>query len=167
MLKKLPYLDLRPIADCRDVETWIDVNSPAQRGWHRWIRLGRVTMNIDDSHFGVIDGFAGRGATDPFESSARILRLPVVFLPQDSFYHGLPTLRAVIVGGCSDFFRVPPPGYNPFAHPETHACERCEDRHPMFPEGYYVPPPNRALYREAAGRIIRLNFYKPRRRKLA
>lgn len=161
MSKRLPYLDLRSVSDCEEIETLIEIRHPIRGQWRRWIRLGYIRVSIDEDGDGLLEGIIGRGATDPEEDVPRVLRLPIGILSQRSF-HGAPEITAVILAQ-STSFRVPPPGYNPFAEPGARICQTCEDKHPIVPEGFYVPPENKPAYAAARGRIIRLSFRPPRR----
>lgn len=163
MSKSLPYLDLRSISDCRKVETLIEIRHP--RLWRPWIRLGRVAVGVDRAGVLVLEGFIGRKATDWEEDPPLVLRLPLELLQQEAF-DCFPSVSAVILS-MPEYFRVPPPKYDPFADPRTRACRECPRRHPIVPDEFGLPPENKAAYIAARGRVIRLGFDLPRRTKIA
>lgn len=163
----VPLTDLRSItrrsAEC---ETTVTIVGPYDNFRHPWLRWGEA--NLRD--FG---GEGGRrkdvlltayldNATDFEHDSAHALQLPLIGWTFDSMrYHAvrfsawvLPTLDP-----SWDQFRVPGPGYNPLAHPETIDCdnENCigpGGPHRIVPEGFYIAPHNPELYERVRGQQV-------------
>ncbi len=157
-------IDLRSISDCREIETAIDVFRVGTRGWSPWITLGYTRFSLIDNvvqGYGLLDGYMANDATDSEEDPARVLRLPLATLPTGSYFYGAAEVTAMVVSDPSNF-RVPPNGYNPLAHPETVVCRACKPRHPIVPEGFYLPPFDEAIYNAARGRIVRISFSPPK-----
>lgn len=166
-----PTVDLRSI--CRESElcsTTIYL-LPNKYGTfrHPWLFAGQASLDPahERSHERTLRAYLGRGATDFEHDSAYAFKLPLlgVFFERVDYHTTVltgflpPDMRA-------DDFRVPAPGYNPFELDGAEMCdgERCGEKHPMVPEGCYVPRGDPAVLKAVRGRRVMVRIG-PRRKE--
>ncbi len=164
-----PVLDLRHLTCAKDdrrrttifLETSFEVCV-------EWITVGSVSlMPWNDRRSGrwSLESKIAGGATDFDHSTVRIVRLPLIGL---EFEHASGAVRfhAWIDPGADDSeFRVPPPDYDPVAHPKTHTCKDgpcAKNPHPIVPEGLFLPPFNRELFEQVRGKRVEIVMHQAR-----
>lgn len=128
-----------------------------------WLLFGEATLRTIRTDGVVVwrlEGLMG-GTTDPHHDSAYALRLPLVAL-EFSFIHAHCALFHAMVSPLDpEEFRVPLPGYNPRKGPDVITCQRCENRHLIVPEGFYVPSFNQKLYDLVVGKKVSITIGRP------
>ncbi len=103
-----------------------------------------------------LQAYLNQGATDWEHDSAFALRLPLVALEMQMVLGSNVFLGAIIDGRDPEEFRVPPPGYDPISDGDTCESEHCGKRHPIVPEGRFLPPENPELLRAVVGRQVEI-----------
>ena len=132
----------------REPESWRD---------EPWIHLGQVSFrNIGK---GKADLIARMDATDFEHDSAYVIVLPIIGLRLDEVYYHQTILEGWICPEDGpDNFHVPSSSdYDPTKLPDAYICEdeRC-NRHPIVPEGYYVPPFDEKLFNRVRGCRVKI-----------
>lgn len=99
-------------------------------------------------------------ATDFEHDSAYAFRLPLVAVELKAVWYHNAHFTALIQPYDEEDFHVPLPGYNPLEHPDTEKCDRCtgEQAHLIVPEGFYVPPFEKELFKLVAGRPVEVSI---------
>lgn len=98
------------------------------------------------------------GVTDFEHDSACAMRLPLIGVTFEHVISGLVRFNAWIDPNDFDDFRVPRAGYDPTKHPKAIICEdkHCEKSHVIVPEGFFVPPMDRDLYKAVRGKRVEI-----------
>jgi hypothetical protein len=124
-----------------------------------WLTLGASSVRYNSStHKHSLEARLGGGATDFEHDSAYAIRLPLIGLKFDDLlvYNHQTRLVGWVDPEDEENFRVPRPGYDPTKLPDAFTCKECKgkDKHVIVPEGYYVPPRDRDLYRAVRGKRV-------------
>jgi len=135
----------------------------------RWLVLGQARLQPRGGSSSLpslwtFDAFLADGATDFEHDSAYAVSLSLVAVEFKHVFYSCSEFVAAIAPHDHRGFHVPPPGYNPMELPGAYECDhsRCQDEpHIVVPEGYYLPPTDRELFRKVAGRFVRITFGVP------
>ena len=161
-----PSMDFRPLSRNADkVETVISLFTDHTQT--PWIKLGEITLRRHGgSNFPGVWSLGAYllNATDFEHDSAHLLKLELVSVELTAIDYGYTRIDGYIRADAEDTFRVGGPDYNPIAHPHTttckgspKACRRGDGkRHPIIPEGFYVPPVNVELFNIVRGRRVEI-----------
>lgn len=134
-----------------------------------WLRFGQANLKyVNDRKDGrwCLESYLANGATDFEHDSAYALRLPLIGVQFDSIPVWNHMTRLVAWVDPSDYlidrhsdFRVPSNDYNPLKLSETTICEMkgC-DKHPIVPEGFYLPPFNEDLFLAVRGKKVEIHI---------
>lgn len=166
--KRFPFIDLRAITREPDRHlTTIKLFRDHFRG-KEWIVMGQARLIARDRSQGpsvwTFDAYLPVGVTDFEHDSAYAIRIPLIGVEFRSIYYGHTEIVAVIDPMNYDGFHVPPPGYNPMKLDDAHECKSdyCKDEpHIIVPEGNYVPPTNKELFKMVRGRFVEITFGVP------
>ena len=159
---RLPTVDLRSICRHSDrcvttVYVAVDRYRPHE---HKWLVLGEghLDRHMPDRDEHTLRAYLGYGATDFEHDSAYAAQLVVQGVRWHNVSYHCTSFSAFIPPDIEpEHFRVPQPGYDPFALDKTVECPRCKT-HPMVPENYYVPPGDENAFKLLRGRRIRIVF---------
>lgn len=152
-----PLVDLTGITDAARQLTVVSVQYGGE-GWHDWLRFGECRLayheGLDEWTLGAY--LAGE-TTDVEHDAAYAVRLPLIGLLFKFAIGGQMTFSARI-GGDSDDFCIPKPGYNPLA--KAAPCRSCKgaNKHLIVPEGCYVPKPDPELYARLLGKRVNITL---------
>ena len=133
-----------------------------------WLTFGEAQLRHHE-RLGTHElmAYLTNGVTDFEHDSAYALSLPLIGLRFTRLdYHS--TYFDAWVDPSHDVnrgFRVPRPGYNPMEHPESIMCKdkkNCTDGHIIVPEGHYLPPYDKELFRLVAGKRVEIVITQPR-----
>lgn len=141
------YTDLRSITRhsncCRTIVK-------LKLGWNaelKWLEFGQATIDHrEKAQIHILNSRLASGATDFEHSSAYAIQLPLIGLRLEELgvYHHSTHLVAWIDSERDSFsnnFRVPRPGWDPFANAVQCNDELCKDEHHLIvPEGSYSGP---------------------------
>lgn len=139
----------------------------------KWLTLGqaRIRKRRESTYDGawVLDAYLVEGATDFEHSSSFALCLPIIGLTYQGTEYHKSEFTAWVDPNDPEGFRVPPPGYNPMAHPEAEECSGFYDPkkkqyckwndgkpHVIVPSGMYLPPSNQDLYKSVRGKQLEI-----------
>ena len=125
----------------------------------QWLVLGQVSVRFDLNPV-LLNAYLTAGVTDFEHDSAYALRLPLIGVKVTSIRYQTTILEGWVAPRDLDEFHVPWPDYNPMKHPDAFECDNCsrEEKHIMVPEGNYVPPTDKELYRYVAGRRVMIRI---------
>lgn len=125
-----------------------------------WLRAGRGSLSCDHNYhrpgLWVLSARLGRGATDPEHDTPFAFKLPLVGVEIERVEEGCVWAHGFVDAYDGEEFRVPRPGYDPFKKRGASTCRYrgCCVRHPIVPEGCYVPKFDAALYEAVKGRLV-------------
>jgi hypothetical protein len=104
----------------------------------------------------VLAARLGRGATDPEHDSPFAFKLPLVGVEFERVEEGCLWAHGFVDAYDGEEFHVPRPGYDPFKKRGASTCryKACGEKHPIVPEGCYVPKFDAALYEAVKGRLV-------------
>ena len=164
-----PLTDLRSITrDSKRCETRVIL----QLDWRtksEWLVFGQAQLRAQresqpDGRF-RLEARMTEGVTDFEHDSAYALKLPLIGVQFSSMlvhYHQTHLIGWVDPDAEDMDFMVPNPGYNPMKHKDAHVCKdkSCLKENPkghiIVPQGFYVPPPNPALYKLVRGKRVEI-----------
>lgn len=161
-----PVLDLRPIsaeADRMITTVTIEDFDIGGRARHDWLTFGEASLatvprNGHTLQGWQLKGWIARHATDESHDAAQIIRLPLIGVTLSMVHQHRTWIEALIDPSLDERsakteFRVPPPGWDPFAKGIT--CKACRDKerkgHPITP---YLPPHDPKLWALMRGKRV-------------
>jgi hypothetical protein len=171
---QFPLIDLRPITREPDrYQTVVKLFHGHFRS-KRWLILGQARLQRHGRSHGpslwIFDSYLTEGVTDFEHDSAFALRMGLIGVEFRGILYGHTEVQAIIDPQDRDGFHVPQPGYNPMELPDAEQCDggkHCKwgdkEPHVIVPEGNYVPPSDRELYRKVRGRFVEITFGVPPR----
>lgn len=100
------------------------------------------------------------GATDVEHDSAYALRLPLIGVTFNSLHYHTATFDAWVDPNNPEDFSVPLPDYNPLTMEGAEKCPDCssEEEHIIVPDGFYVPPFDKALFEAVKGKRLTIDI---------
>jgi hypothetical protein len=116
-----------------------------------WLRLGCPELTpLGVAGVWQFGAHLGRHATDAEEDAPWAVRFELVGVRLEMQSSGVTHVRAWISGDDPDDFRVPAPGYDPFAGAVKCTAQGCEPKgHPIVER--YIPPANPELFHRVRG----------------
>lgn len=163
-----PVLDLRPISAEADrmITTVhvVDEDIEGRGGCHPWLTFGEASLlrsNRDDALRGwCLKGWIGRNATDESHDAAQIVRIPLIGVTLYMVEQHRSWFEALIdpsVNSPKIDFRVPSPGWDPFAAGKK--CTSCRGNdtkgHLITP---YLPKHDPQLWALVRGKRVRIRM---------
>ena len=133
-----------------------------------WLTFGEAQLRHHEN-LGTHDlmAYLTDGVTDFEHDSAYALSLPLIGLRFTRLdYHSTHFDAWVDPSHDADRgFRVPSPGYDPMKHPDAIVCRaktcRRDGPHIIVPEGHYLPPFNKELFKLVAGKRVEITITQP------
>lgn len=160
---KLPLVDLRSI--CREPDRCLTtVSVLVDRHMmvpHKWLLLGQGHLDRRDERTDecVLRAYLGNHATDFEHDSAYALQLTLYGVVWKMVTYHRAVFRAIIPPDLDlTDFRVPQPGYDPFSLKDTVGCDTCANKHPVVPQGHYVPHGDPATLDIVRGKRVEVMF---------
>lgn len=156
-----PFTDLSKITrNYKKVKTIVEVSvSEGSLNFRPWLQLGECSLRRipESTHRNQwqLSSYLDN-AVDFENDSAYALRLPLIGVEFDDlavFYQN--TFLTAWVSWDPRDFHVPSPGYKPTALPDA---VKQRDGSIIVPQGYYVPPFNRDLFRQVRGCPVKIMF---------
>lgn len=163
---KLEKTDIRGITRMSDrMLTTVELGHRQEKRIE-WLILGQCQVNYNEpTKTWALEARMTSGVTDFEHDSAYALRLPLIGLTFEAVYYHQTKLNAWVDPEFDrhegDNFRVPLPGYNPMEHPRATKCKdsHCESKgHVIIPEGFWLPPFNKALFDAVRGRQVTISI---------
>jgi hypothetical protein len=128
----------------------------------QWLRYGRGNLYPMNNHhrpgLWVLAARLGRGATDPEHDSAFAFKLPLVGVEIERVEEGNVWAYGFVDAYDGEEFHVPRPGYDPFKRATICRHMACGNKHPIVPEGCYVPKHDAVLYEAVKGRLVEIRM---------
>lgn len=123
----------------------------------QWLTLGQAEVR-NEGKICWLAAYLPEGVSDFEHDSAYALRLPLIGLKLEHVWYHTTYLTAWVDPNDAESFHVPLPGYNPMKLPGASICKEkyCGNKHPMVPEGHYVPPHNKELFEAVRGKKLEI-----------
>jgi len=164
---EVQFTDLRDIGrDADRMETVVALfQENLRQGRVEWLWAGSSSLypvnNYHKPGLWILAARLGRGATDPEHDIPFVFKLPLVGVEIERIEEGGVWAHGFVDAYDGEEFRVPRPGYDPLKERDVFTClhASCRDRHPIVPDGCYVPKFDAALYEAVKGRLVDIRIY--------
>lgn len=166
---KVEKVDLRGITRDSDTQrTTVYLGDRYGRNENEWIICGSARLRFhDNKKQWMLAAYLNGGATDFEHDSAYALQLPLIGVIFNGCEYNHVDLTAwvdpdAVDGSWTDFHVPTSSDYNPMKHEDAMTCtehESCkEEPHIIVPEGFYVPPYDRDLYKKVFGKRVMIRI---------